>query len=113
MLARKPSGDGADIASLRSVRQFRHDSLVATWRPCMWVVVKIRAPFLVLIIVRHLIFRVPKKGDPNFDNHPCVFAFKGNARRHPYTSALKTCEPCLPLVFGNTAPGFLIHGFRA
>ena len=27
-------------------------------------------PFWVLIIVRHLLFRVPKKGDPNFDNHP-------------------------------------------
>ena len=29
---------------------------------CMWVVVKIRVPVWVLIIVRHLLFRVPKKG---------------------------------------------------
>ena len=28
----------------------------------IWVVVKIRVPFGVLIIMRHLIFRVPKKG---------------------------------------------------
>ena len=28
----------------------------------MWVVVKIMVPFWVLIIIRHLIFRVPKKG---------------------------------------------------
>ena len=27
-----------------------------------WVVVKIMVPFWVLIIIRHLIFRVPKKG---------------------------------------------------
>ena len=31
-------------------------------------------PFWVLNIVRHLIFRVPKKErDHNFDNHPCAF----------------------------------------
>ena len=29
---------------------------------CIWVVVKIMVLFWVLIIVRHLIFRVPKKG---------------------------------------------------
>ena len=28
----------------------------------IWVVVKIMIPFWVLIIIRHLIFRVPKKG---------------------------------------------------
>ena len=28
----------------------------------IWVFVRIRVPYLVLIIVRHLIFRVPKKG---------------------------------------------------
>ena len=28
----------------------------------MWVVVKIRVPFWVLSIIRHLLFRVPKKG---------------------------------------------------
>ena len=28
----------------------------------MWVVVKIRVPFWVLTIVRHLVFRVPKQG---------------------------------------------------
>ena len=28
----------------------------------IWVVVKIMVPFWVLIIIRHLIFRVPKKG---------------------------------------------------
>ena len=35
----------------------------------IWVVVKIMVPFWVPIILRHLIFRVPKKGH-NFDNHP-------------------------------------------
>ena len=35
----------------------------------IWVVVKNRLPFWVLIIMRHLIFRVPKR-DHNFDNHP-------------------------------------------
>ena len=35
-----------------------------------WVVVKILVPFWVPIIVRHLIFRVPNKRDPNFDSHP-------------------------------------------
>ena len=33
------------------------------------MVVKIRVPFWVLIIIRHLIFRVPKRGH-NFDNYP-------------------------------------------
>ena len=28
----------------------------------MWVVVKIMVPFWIPIIIRHLIFRVPKKG---------------------------------------------------
>ena len=28
----------------------------------MWVVVKIMIPFWIPIIIRHLIFRVPKKG---------------------------------------------------
>ena len=28
----------------------------------MWVVVKTRVPFWLLIIIRHLLFRVPKKG---------------------------------------------------
>ena len=36
----------------------------------MWVVVKIMVPFWVPILVRHLIFRVPKKTGHNFDNHP-------------------------------------------
>ena len=29
---------------------------------CIWVVVKIMVPFWVPITIRHLIFRVPKKG---------------------------------------------------
>ena len=37
----------------------------------IWVVVNIRDPFWVLIIIRHLIFRVPKKGH-NFDNYPYI-----------------------------------------
>ena len=36
----------------------------------MWVVVKIMVPFWVPNVVRHLLFRVPKR-DPNFDNYPC------------------------------------------
>ena len=35
----------------------------------IWVVVKIMVPFWVLIIILHLIFRVPKRGH-NFDNYP-------------------------------------------
>ena len=35
----------------------------------IWVVVNFGVPFWVLIIIRHLIFRVPKR-DHNFDNHP-------------------------------------------
>ena len=34
------------------------------------MVVKVRVPFLVLSIVRHLLFRLYPKRDPNFDNHP-------------------------------------------
>ena len=42
------------------------------------VVVKIRVPFGVPIIIRHLLFRVPKK-DQNFDNHLMVLCsgFRG------------------------------------
>ena len=36
----------------------------------MWVVVKIMVPSWVPIIIRHLLFRVPKR-DHNFDNYPC------------------------------------------
>ena len=36
----------------------------------IWVVVKIMVPFWVPMILPHLIFRVPKKRDHNFDNHP-------------------------------------------
>ena len=43
-----------------------HAALTAN---AMWVVVNIRVPFRVLTIIRHLIFRVPKR-DPNFDNFP-------------------------------------------
>ena len=35
----------------------------------IWVVIKIMVPFWIPIIVRPLIFRVPKRGH-NFDNHP-------------------------------------------
>ena len=37
-------------------------------------------PFWVPIIVRHLIFRVPKKRDHNFDNHPLLLL---NGQRCP------------------------------
>ena len=37
----------------------------------IWVVVKIVVPVLdPHLMIRHLIFRVPKKGDHKFDNHP-------------------------------------------
>ena len=39
--------------------------------PYMWVVVKIMVPFWIPIIIRHLVFRVPKR-DHNFDNHLCL-----------------------------------------
>ena len=38
----------------------------------MWVVVKIMVPFWIAIIIRRLIFRVPKR-DHNFDSHLCVY----------------------------------------
>ena len=36
----------------------------------IWVVVKIMVPFWIPSIIRHLVYRGPKKGDHNFDNHP-------------------------------------------
>ena len=42
---------------------------VVMWHLPRWVVVKIMVPFGVPILIRHLIFRVPKR-DHNFDNHP-------------------------------------------
>ena len=40
------------------------ESSIVGFRFCrlIWVVVKILVPFSVLTIIRHLIFRVPKKG---------------------------------------------------
>ena len=38
------------------------DFLSNDFSPCTWVVVKIMVPFWIPIIIRHLIFRVPKKG---------------------------------------------------
>ena len=35
----------------------------------IWVVVKIMVPFWVLSIIRHLVFRIPKR-EHNFENHP-------------------------------------------
>ena len=35
-----------------------------------WVVVKMMVPFWIPIIIRHLIFRVSKKGPYFFDDHP-------------------------------------------
>ena len=52
---------------------FKAQTAVASSR---WVVVKIRVPFWVPMIIRHLSFRVPKK-DPSFDNYP------GYAASHP------------------------------
>ena len=37
-----------------------------------WVVVKIKVPFWVPIIIRHLYYLGYPKRDPNFDNHPGV-----------------------------------------
>ena len=40
----------------------------------IWVVVKIRVLFWVPIIIRHRLFRDPKR-DPNFDNYPYTYNF--------------------------------------
>ena len=40
----------------------------------IWVVVKIMVPLWVPMIIRHLVFGVPKKG-PYFDNHPYEVEF--------------------------------------
>ena len=37
----------------------------------IWVVVKSMVPFWIPIILRHLVFRYPKRNH-NFDNHPYV-----------------------------------------
>ena len=37
-------------------------TLLVPWLLFKWVVVKIMVPFWVPIIIRHLLFRVPKKG---------------------------------------------------
>ena len=42
---------------------------VRAHRSFIWVVVKMRVPFWFPVIIRHLIFRAPKR-DHNFDNHP-------------------------------------------
>ena len=47
------------------------------YRASIWVVVKIMVLFWVLITVRHLIFRVPKRGH-NLDNYP--YGFESNLR---------------------------------
>ena len=50
----------------------------------IWVVVKIMVPFGVPDIVRHLLFRVPKKRDHNFDHHPYGSSeHKGPAKMEP------------------------------
>ena len=51
--------------SIRRVDDFKY---VAITPNLMWVVVNIRVPFWVPIIIRHLVFRVPKR-DLNFDNY--------------------------------------------
>ena len=40
----------------------------------VWAVVKIRVPFWVPNIIRHLIFRVPKR-DHHFDNHLHIYIY--------------------------------------
>ena len=66
----------ADAASAKAADQLDIQLKGSAWHyslPCfhesreiiyhtIWVVVKIMVPFWVLIIIRHLIFRVPKKG---------------------------------------------------
>ena len=49
----------------------------------MWVVVKIRVPFGVLNIIRHLLFRVPKK-DPNSLAWCCKASSVGFAKRRGF-----------------------------
>ena len=46
-----------------------------------WVVVKIMVPFWVPIIIRHLLFRYPKR-DLNFDNYPYSLALKSSLYRY-------------------------------
>ena len=58
----------------------------------VWVVVKIGVPFGVPIIIRHLLFRVPKR-DPNFDNHPYMKA--------PIQQGRRLQQPC---VFESSGP---------
>ena len=55
----------------------------------IWVVVKIMVPFWVLIIIQHLIFRVPK-GDHYIDNHPYVLQEVGISG---FRSTLNTNRP--------------------
>ena len=52
---------GSSLLSASSTGNCLHDAS-ATRTKLIWVVVKMRVPFWVLIIVWHGIFRVPKKG---------------------------------------------------
>ena len=66
---------GFDLSMLRVKGHALMSSLKLRGAPRVgiWVVVKIRVPFWLNIIIRHLLFRVPKKRDPNFDNHPFIY----------------------------------------
>ena len=57
---------------------------------CKRVVVKIMVPFWVPIIIRHLLFRYPKR-DLNFDNYPNGSRATGGRRRTVAT--VKGCQP--------------------
>ena len=57
---------------VRFAQDVSHEKHTCTPGEQIWVVVKIMVLFGVRIIIRPLIFRVPKK-DHNFDNHPYGF----------------------------------------
>ena len=56
----------------------------------IWVVVKIMVLFWIPIIIRHLIFWVPKKGDPNFDIPPYMYTYR--ERHHQGLLGLNVSE---------------------
>ena len=57
-------------------RYSRKVALLKSMSISIWVVVKIMVPFWLLLVIRHLVFRGPKKGDRSFDNHPYLYRSK-------------------------------------
>ena len=63
------SGQGRSELSNSLVWVAVEESEVSYQGRGIWVIIKMMVPFWVLAIIRHLVFRGPKR-DHDFDNHP-------------------------------------------